>query len=1082
VAADADLAAPPRFRLLGPLVVTAEHGAPVDLGGHRQAAVLAALLVQANRVVPRDRLVQQVWGNQAPPTAPATLQAYLSNLRRLLEPGRAPRAPSQVIVRRATGYVAQVDPGELDALRFEELVARARARTATAPEDARRDFVQALALWQGAALADFPDEPFAAGPAARWESLRLSAREDLFELQLAAGEHASALPEMEALLRGHPLRERLCGQLIVAQYRTGLQTEALETYHTLRRALAEELGLQPGPALQQLERAVLTHEPSLLPGDPAERALDGTTSGPGHSTPGRTSARQPAPIVGRRSELARFATALDDARAGRGSLLLVAGEPGIGKTRLLEAMLDVGRRAGATVALGRCFEDGGPPPYWPWVRVVRDLAATAAGADVLARAAPPVRRLRSWLPEGDTGGAEQRANPHWIAESVLAVCRQLAADWPLVIALDDLHGADPDSLTVLSLLAAEHPAGTVVVGTHRTGDVPDGHGLTDLLATVSRFDSVHRLPLSRLRPDAVAELVEVVNGAPVDPAVSADIHSRSSGNALFAVELIRLLQSEPELAAAGGIPPGVRDVIRRRVGRLPGPTRALLSVAAVLGRIFDLDVVAEVAAESSGVAEMPPLEAMEIALTAQLVEEGDLPGRFQFSHALVQEALRDAQTSLRRAHLHRALAERLEDRHAADPTWWQLIAHHAVEGVPVTGPGAALAPVARAADHAAVAAAARLALELRERHLQLVLLLPPSTERDRLELAAQESLSRAVAAVEGWVSGRLERTAGRVVVLARSTGRTPDTIAGLMTRATHRLACGRFADAAAAVAEIDALAAASGLPLAALCGHLRGGVTAYYLGHTQEAQRRFLAGERLLEVVDPGQTGSVLEPPGQQSLLGSYWAHRAALTCLLGDPERGREQAARAVALEARSRDTRFSVSVALVKEATLHYNRDDPQSALESGRRAVADSREVGYPELEALGAVVVAWAAARTEQGTSAAVREAVLAVPPLVRVEALHEWGMVADAALHAGRPTDVLDAVDRGLAAGAETGARMWLPELHRLRGEALLTLRRGDEAAGQFERGAHLARETGALLVLRRIGERIPVSAMPPAPS
>jgi DNA-binding SARP family transcriptional activator/tetratricopeptide (TPR) repeat protein len=1045
-----------RYHLLGPLTVTAGSGAARDLGGHRQAAVLAALLVQANHVVSRDRLVDDVWGQHAPPTAAATLQAYLSNLRRQLEPDRARGDPARVIVRRAPGYVVLVEPEQLDVLRFEQLVARAGTRTPAVPDEARADLTEALRLWRGPALVDFPDEPFAQAATARWESQRISAEEDMIDLRLATGEHAHVVPVVEALLRQHRLRERLWGQLMLAQYRSGLQTEALETYRGLHRLLAEELGLEPGPALRRLEQAILTHAPELSPR--AEMTVLGQVPLPAVR----------GSLVGRRAELARFATAMDRARAGRGSLLLVEGEPGIGKTRLLEAMLDAARRDGSFVALGRCFEGGGAPPYWPWVRVVRELAGTAAGTALLDDPAPRDRRLRSWLPGlGDDAGREG-ANPHRVAEAVVSLCRGLSRAQPLVIALDDLHGADPDSLTVLSLLAAEtNLAGTVVVGSYRTADVPADHALVELLATVSRQEAVERMPLRRLGPAAVAELVEEVTGEPAAPGVASEIHRRTSGNALFAIELVRLLRSETSAAGPGTIPPGVRDVIRRRVSRLPDQTRSMLAVAAVLGRDFDLDVVIEVVGVGGGTA-TEPVDAVEVALRAQLVEQGEHPGRFRFSHALVQEALREDQTALRRAHLHRALTEALEARHGDDPTWWSVIAHHAVEAVPVTGPAAALAPVGRAAEYAATAAAAQLALQLRERFLALILTMPAGADRDLLELDAQRSLSRAVAAARGWVSERLEVTATRVVELALATGQRSATLAGLMTRATSRLAAGRFHEAAAVVEEIDAFAAATGLPLAALCGHLNGGITAYYLGRTRQAQRRFLAGEELLGVVDEGATGTVLEPPGQQSLLASYWAHRAALTCLLGDEGRAREQARLALAYGARGQTAAFGVSVALVLEATLHYLRGDPRAALQSGRRAVADARAAGYAELEALGAVTVAWGEARIALAPVEAVRTAVLAVPATVQVEALHQWGMVADANLRAGLFVNALDAVDRGLAASAATGARMWLPELYRLRAEALRSLGRRDEAAECLDRAADLARDMGALLLLRRI--------------
>jgi hypothetical protein len=195
------------------------------------------------------------------------------------------------------------------------------------------------------------------------------------------------------------------------------------------------------------------------------------------------------------------------------------------------------------------------------------------------------------------------------------------------------------------------------------------------------------------------------------------------------------------------------------------------------------------------------------------------------------------------------------------------------------------------------------------------------------------------------------------------------------------------------------------------------------------------------------------------------------VTGVLGDEAGARGQASRAVAVGERDRSGLVSLTLALVLEAGLHYLCADPSAALLPARRAVAAAHRAGYAELEAIGSVVLAWSEVRAGRGKVGSVRSALEQVPAAVQVEALHQWGMVADAALHAGRYDDVLDAVDRGLDAGEATGARMWLPELHRLRGEAQLHSGSTGDAADSFRRATDLAEGMGALLVLRRLARR-----------
>jgi DNA-binding SARP family transcriptional activator len=232
------------FRILGPLEVV-DRETSIPLGGARQRAVLALLLTRPNQVVSTDRLIDDLWGTDQPKTAANTVQYYVSQLRKLLGADR--------ITTRPPGYAIRVEAGELDLERFETLVERGD------PESLR----EALALWRGPPLADFAYESFASDEIARLEELRLIALERRIDGDLEQGRHVELVPELELLVSEHRLRERLRGQLMLALYRSGRQAEALSAYHDAREALVEELGIDPGPPLQQLQHAILQHDPSL---------------------------------------------------------------------------------------------------------------------------------------------------------------------------------------------------------------------------------------------------------------------------------------------------------------------------------------------------------------------------------------------------------------------------------------------------------------------------------------------------------------------------------------------------------------------------------------------------------------------------------------------------------------------------------------------------------------------------------------------------------------------------------------------------------------------------------------------------
>src|SRR6266508_3988180 len=239
------------FRILGPLEVC-DNERVLPLGGAKQRALLAILILHANEVVSVERLLDDIWGERQPASGAKALHVYVSQLRKVIGDDR--------LLTRAPGYMLRLDPDELDVKRFHQL--REQADTAD-PEEAGALLRDATSLWRGAPLADVAYESFAQSEIARLEELRTAALEQRIEVDLTLGRHAELIGELEALTREHPHRERLQAQLLVALYRSGRQAEALTAYQDARRRLVEELGIEPGRQLRDLHQAILRQDPAL---------------------------------------------------------------------------------------------------------------------------------------------------------------------------------------------------------------------------------------------------------------------------------------------------------------------------------------------------------------------------------------------------------------------------------------------------------------------------------------------------------------------------------------------------------------------------------------------------------------------------------------------------------------------------------------------------------------------------------------------------------------------------------------------------------------------------------------------------
>jgi DNA-binding SARP family transcriptional activator len=289
------------FRILGPLEVL-DGDRVLRLGAGQQQALLALLLLRANETISRDRLIQDLWGDQPPRTAAKALQGHISTLRRELEPDGEAGAASRVILTRAGGYELRVEREQLDLDRFERLRREGRSGLASGKPDTAAELLrEALDLWRGPPLADFLYEPFAQSEIARLEELRVSTLEDRVEADLARGGHAELIGELEALVQEHPGRERLRSQLMLALYRSGRQPEALDAYLAARTALVEELGIEPGRPLRELHQAILRQDPGLdlVPAVQPDRVRRGSSSAGNPSLPSwRALSTMPSPGAG----------------------------------------------------------------------------------------------------------------------------------------------------------------------------------------------------------------------------------------------------------------------------------------------------------------------------------------------------------------------------------------------------------------------------------------------------------------------------------------------------------------------------------------------------------------------------------------------------------------------------------------------------------------------------------------------------------------------------------------------------------------------------------------------------------------
>lgn len=665
-----------QWRLLGDVEVTID-GVVHDLGGRHRRSVMAFLAVRAPQRCSVEDIVAAVWAGPPPATARQAVGRHVRDLQDL-----APEI-GQRIERVPDGFRLAALADEVDARRAREAITSARAQLRDGEiEAARKALREALTGWNGASLGGVARHGPLGAERASLDELRLGAIEDLIEAELALDRHREIASEVEAFALDHPTRARAWGSLMLARARTGRTPAAEDAYRQFCENLAA-LGLTAPQSIEALHRQILADAPAVQPSDSAGWSGDAAWRLPA------TTFSVPLPpafersglvtLAGREDELAALEAAFDAGGRTGASAFFIAGEPGIGKTRLAAELAKYAHDAGAAVLYGRCDESPGAP-----FRAWRDALAPLADhvPPHIARRhhdrfGPSLRLLMPTLADRvdgedphDSADANQQELLFRAAAGLLS---DVAHRRRLVVVIDDMQWAHPSTIELLRHVARDCTQPVLLLGLYRSTDVADAHPLRSVIADLEQADLGSVIELDGLDETSRSNLVRTMlhdDVAEFAPEIAAKIANETGGNPFFFTEVLRsireseLVESILDASVETLVPPTVQRVVTQRVARLGTDVADLLGVASVFGREFDLEILSIVAER----AEDDLLTSLEAALTARLIS--DAPSgrdRFAFTHDLVHHTLSGQLSQSRRGRIHGQIADAMRRVHGPGP-------------------------------------------------------------------------------------------------------------------------------------------------------------------------------------------------------------------------------------------------------------------------------------------------------------------------------------------------------------------------------------------------------------------------------
>jgi tetratricopeptide (TPR) repeat protein len=782
-----------------------------------------------------------------------------------------------------------------------------------------------------------------------------------------------------------------------------------------------------------------------------------------------------SPLVGRDGPRRALSAVLDRVVAGAGSIVLLSGEAGIGKSRLAEELAALAASRGAVVAWGQCHEGEGAPPMWPWIQVLRHLVRVVDPVVVADAAAPVIGDLAQIIPEVkelvDSFIASAVLDPvaarFRLGEAVGEFLSRLSAAAPLVVVIDDLHWADTATLELTEFVAAHHGEARLLLAmAYRQNEVPPGSPLMASLGGLARRPDLTRIALEGLSPNEAGQYFAHVAGWEPPPDVVASVWARTDGNPFFVGELARLLASE---GVAGGqpaslsqVPAGVRDVLYRRLAQLPTTTVGALEIAAVIGSQFDLRVVAAVLGEDVDTV----AEALEPAELLGLVSEDPHGvGRFRFAHALVQEALYAELAGVPRARLHGRVAEAIEALPDAAGRLDEL-AHHFFQAAPVTGPDQALAYAFQAAD-----AARHLAYEKAEQHLlravDLAGRLPEGPDRLRVQLQARIALAVSLTYVRGYDSPLARDEWAEAERLARLISDPVPLQEAMFGHVMGAFGRGDLNGTVDLCGRLLELGSSTGNRPCIICAHVLIGVYHFFRGELSLSAERLIEARRLCD-----------DPPGEPPWVGMIATFYPSAVCrfLLGMVVwfQGDEPASKALVddglVVARASGHPVAIGVSLWFTSILGLLQNDPVMVAARSSEVCELADRHGLTDFALWGRTYWGWAEGYLgDREDGVATMERGLVAIRAVNRGNVFVIGKMADLYLAVGRPEDALRSVDDAMRLLAETGERLFESELYRIKGEALAALgpENADQAFESLARAIAVADRQGARPFARR---------------
>lgn len=704
-----------RLQIVGPLRIW-RGGVEVGAGPKQQAYLLALLMAGEGRPMSTSDLIDLMWEAEPPATAVNVLHKYVGTLRRLLEPNLPARGSGSYILRRGDGYLFRAGPDTLDLTKFRALVKAAQAAITDRRLDSALDsYGEGLRLWSAPAGGGLTHGPAATSMFAGVNVEFYDACTAATQLALSLGRLEPVLTPLQLAASIAPLHEPVQASLISVLGAAGRQAEALSTFRAIRTRLAEDLGIAPGRALEDAHQRVLNQASSMR----TERVVRPPDQQPSEviwTSPQRDGLSASA-LVGRAEELAVLRRSLVPVLTGGTGLVLIEGEPGAGKTRLLEEVAGEADRRGAAAIWGNCMQGDGTPSLWPWVNITGTLVNSMPPAVRLQWLTGELRQLLA--PQRDDliepVAADENAQFR-LFERVVELVGQIAAAEPLTLLVDDLHWADVASLQLFAHLATKLPKGTMLVGALRDRAPIPGTALAEMLGVASRAASHRRIRLGPLDLAEVTELVRRETGQEPEAGAARRIHARTAGNPFFVRELSRLIASgrvlTEDASPRAGVPSTVHDVVRSRVADLDDSVKSLLQIAALIGRDVHVRLLARVANldVQSCLDQLEPLQAQGL-----LAPRPADPSSFRFAHDLVRESVVAVTPPRRALRLHLRVADELERDDPDGESVPERIAYHLWAAGPLADPARTATALMRAGRRAA----AKSALEAAERQLQL---------------------------------------------------------------------------------------------------------------------------------------------------------------------------------------------------------------------------------------------------------------------------------------------------------------------------------------------------------------------------